>query len=272
MGLSTYDRIGRTYHHFRRADPRISSQIWSSVDQATRVLDVGAGQGSYERPGCVAVEPSQLMLSRRPSGSAPAVQAVAEQLPFTDGSFDGAMAVLTVHHWSDPEAGLTEVRRVTDGPVAVLTWDAEQFNHRFWLVRDYVPEAVAAERAAPSVAWIASVLAPARVEVVPIPHDCSDGFSAAYWRRPEMYLDAGARAAISNLALLDQAVADRLVSQLSGDLASGAWRSRNRDLLERDEFDFGYRLVVGSGGLERRRKTAGGAGQNHVGSLDAGGA
>lgn len=192
----------------------------------------------------MAVEPSQLMVRRRAPGAAPVVRAVAEHLPFPAARFSAAMAVFTVHHWTDPAAGLAEVRRVTNGPVVVLTWDSTVFSERFWLIRDYVPEAVHADRGLPSVAEIAAGLGDHRVEVVPVPHDCTDGFSAAYWRRPEMYLDPAARAAISNLALLDPVVVERMDAALRADLESGAWQRRNADLLGLGELDCGYRLVV----------------------------
>ncbi|MDQ1396564.1 MAG: hypothetical protein QOG64_1823, partial [Acidimicrobiaceae bacterium] len=84
-----------------------------------------------------------------------------------------------------------------------------------------------------------------RVEPVPVPHDCVDGFLAAYWRRPERYLDPGARAAISGLALLEQRAVARMVDALAADLASGAWQRRHGHLLTEVERDYGYRLVVG---------------------------
>jgi len=243
-----YDRIGATYDRFRRADPRVARQIHRALGAARRVVNVGAGTGSYEPPDhCVAVEPSPLMLGRRPPASAPAVRGVAERLPFPDASFDAAMAIFTVHHWADPEAGLAELRRVSTGPVVVLSWDAGHFADDFWLVRDYLPEASAADRDLPTVSAIARSLGPCRVEPVPVPHDCTDGFSAGYWRRPEMYLEPDARAAISNLALLDPAVVERMATELSSDLASGAWRERNNELLELEELDCGYRLIIGNG-------------------------
>jgi hypothetical protein len=153
------------------------------------------------------------------------------------------MAILTVHHWADAAAGFSELRRVTAGPIVLLTWDAESFAG-FWLMRDYLPEAVAAERQLITAEAIANMLAPCRMEVVPVPHDCTDGFSAAYWRRPEMYLKASVRQAISNLALLDPAVITRMTESLARDLRSGAWQARNASLLHLEELDCGYRLVV----------------------------
>jgi SAM-dependent methyltransferase len=206
------------------------------------VLNVGAGGGSYEPEDrdVVAVEPSAVMIAQRPAGSARVVQASAESLPFDDQSFDACMGVLTLHHWSDLERGLGEVRRVARRRVVFLTWVWE--HEPFWLLRDYFPEITTIDRQMfPTIDRLERVLGPARVEVVPVPHDCVDGFLCAYWRRPEAYLDAEVRAAISAFALLPHV--NRGVEQLAADLASGAWHERNGAILGRNEMDLGYRLV-----------------------------
>lgn len=241
-----YDQIGATYAAHRRPDPRIFSAIDEALGDATTVLDVGAGTGSYELGGrrFVAVEPSRVMLRQRAPNSAPAVQGIAESLPFPNDAFDAAMAILTVHHWPDAEQGLADVRRVTRGPIVVLTWDAERFADTFWLVRDYLPEAALHELPLITLTRVRELVGPCRIEPVVVPHDCIDGFFAAYWRRPEQYLDPTVRAAISGLALLDPPVIDRMVAALEADLASGRWHERHHDLLELDSYDHGYRLVI----------------------------
>jgi SAM-dependent methyltransferase len=243
---ATYDRIGATYAAHRRPDPRISAAIESALGDAATVLDVGGGTGSYELGSrrYVAVEPSRVMLGQRASDAAPAVQGVAEHLPFPDRVFDAAMAILTVHHWPDAAAGLAEVRRVTAGPLVALTWDAEQFASTYWLVREYLPEIALQELPLVTLTRLRALLGPCRVEPVLVPHDCTDGFFAAYWRRPERYLEPGVRAAISGLALLDDDVIGRMVAALTADLADGRWHARHADLLELPTYDAGYRLVI----------------------------
>jgi ubiquinone/menaquinone biosynthesis C-methylase UbiE len=140
---ATYDTIGRNYARHRQPDPRIASQIDAALGDARLVLNVGAGTGSYEAGDrrVVAVEPSTIMLAQRLSSAAPAVRAVAGELPFSDASFDAAMAIFTVHHWPHPVAGLAELCRVADG-IVILTFDpAIHAGH--WLYEDYLPEAVA---------------------------------------------------------------------------------------------------------------------------------
>ncbi len=80
-----------------------------------------------------------------------------------------------------------------------------------------------------------------------VPSDCTDGFMAAYWARPEAYLDASVRAAISGLALLDQTVVTTAMRRLADDLATGRWDAAHPGLRTRDALDVGYRLVVAEG-------------------------
>jgi SAM-dependent methyltransferase len=240
---AVYDRIGVGYAELRRPDPRIAAQLLAALGDARTVLNVGAGAGSYEPPGAVAVEPARVMIDQR-SDRHRSVQARAEQLPFTDGAFDASLAVLTTHHWSDGPAGLAEMARVSRRQV-VMTWDHDAFAD-FWLVRDYLPEIVAGEADLPSMAAVTAAWPEAQVLAVPVPWDCTDGFLAAYWRRPEAYLRPVVRSAISSFAWLPGEVVDAALARLAADLESGEWARRNADLLELEELDCSYRLVVRS--------------------------
>jgi SAM-dependent methyltransferase len=184
------------------------------------------------------------MIEQRPEGAATCVRGAAEALPLSDGSVDAALAVLTIHHWTDVEAGIAELRRVARHRVVILTWD-QSVLREFWLVREYLPAAaaVSAGHAVP-VPHLVELLPGARVEPVPVPHDCTDGFGAAFWRRPEAYLDPMVRAGISMLAQADpRDLADGL-SALAADLESGVWHERHRGLSTLDRLDAGYRLIV----------------------------
>jgi SAM-dependent methyltransferase len=238
-----YDAIGVTYAATRSTDPRIAAQIWAALGDASTVLNVGAGSGSYEPPDrpVLAVEPSAVMRAQRPPDAAPCIAAKAESLPFVDRAFDAAMAVATTHHWQDPIAGLRELRRVA-ARVVVFTFDIEGLS-RFWLTRDYLPELADLVCAHPSLVEQAQVLE-ARVVPVSIPWDCADGFPEAYWRRPEAYLDVDVRRGMSIWARLGPDVEQRAVRNLREDLASGRWAARNRDLIELDAADLGLRLLI----------------------------
>jgi SAM-dependent methyltransferase len=239
-----YDSIGRKYTNVRREDPRIAARIRAALGDARTVVNVGAGAGAYEPADLevTAVEPSETMIAQRPEGSAPVVRAFAEELPFEDRSFDAAMVVLSDHHWSDHERGLAELRRVARR-VVLLTWDpAATFDS--WLVGEYLP---CFEELIPKGFQIQQTvdgLGGARVEQVPIPHDCLDGFLHAYWRRPHAYLDPQVRAGISACALMDRNCLEEGVARLAADLESGAWERRHADLLGLEELDLGYRLLI----------------------------
>lgn len=241
MSTHRYDRIGRTYSSTRRADPRIAARIEHALDGAERIVNIGAGAGSYEPARLVAaVDPSAVMLEQRHPSAAPAVRGVAEALPFHDDAFDAAMLILTIHHWSDWRAGLAEVRRVAS-KIVLLGWDVD--HGRFWLTDEYVPYALALDADAPTMDELAQVLGKVRVETVPVPTDCTDGFCAAYWARPEAYLDPTVRAGISCCARLDQDVLAPRMDALANDLSSGAWDERHGRLRQLTELDLGYRLV-----------------------------
>ncbi|MGY0061998.1 class I SAM-dependent methyltransferase [Streptomyces sp. LZ34] len=244
--MAIYDTLSATYGRTRQPDPRIAAQIHAALGNAADVINVGAGTGSYEPPQTVlALEPSHVMLTQRPPGAAPAVRAVAEHLPLRDNAADAVMALLTVHHWSDVAAGIAELRRVARRRVVILTWDQQIFREQFWLVREYLPQAAAFDdtRAIPT-GRLATLLGGAQHEPVRVPHDCTDGFGAAYWRRPHAYLDPQVRAGISMLAQTGEDVLAPGLTRLSDDLATGRWHHRHADLLALDTIDVGYRLLV----------------------------
>ncbi|MEW2398484.1 methyltransferase domain-containing protein [Streptomyces sp. NPDC046862] len=243
--MTRYDRIGVTYNHTRRPDHRIAVKIREALGQAGTVINVGAGAGSYEPPQTVlAVEPSAVMIAQRPAGSARALQASAESIPIADESADAAMAILTVHHWTNLEAGIGEVLRIARQRVVIFTWDQAIFR-RFWLLDEYLPEVAAfTETQTVPIDRLIALLGDARVETVPIPHDCTDGFGAAFWRRPEAYLDPNVRAGISMLAQTGEEVLRPGLTRLSSDLSSGLWHERHADLLDCETLDVGYRLLV----------------------------
>jgi len=245
VGVRTYDQIGREYATTRRADPRIGARVSAALTDMETTVSVGAGTGSYEPSSVVlGVEPSAVMVAQRPAGAAPCVRGVAEALPLADGSVDAALAVLTVHHWTDVARGVAEMRRVARHRIVVLTWDQAVFDS-FWLVRDYLPAAGDISRGqADLMGDLVHQLPGARVEPVPVPHDCLDGFAAAFWRRPVAYLDPNVRRGISMLALADPAALTSGLHALESDIDSGRWAHAHPDLSEATEYDAGYRLVT----------------------------
>jgi SAM-dependent methyltransferase len=242
--VALYDSIGRNYADVRRPDRRIASLIEAALGDAVGVVNVGAGAGSYEplNRTVLAVEPSDVMIRQRPAGAAVCLQGTAEALPVATASVDAAMAVLTVHHWTDLERGLAEMARVARRRIVLLTWvpDAQPF----WLTEDYFPEIAALDRkifpSTPALTTMLERLVGLTQSVpVPVPHDCTDGFQCAYWRRPEAYLNADARRAISSFAKID---AEPGLARLRRDLERGDWAERNHHLLGLDALDLGYRI------------------------------
>jgi SAM-dependent methyltransferase len=233
-----YERSGAGYARLRRTDPRLAAHVHAALGDARTVLNVGAGAGSYEPEDryVVAVEPSAAMRAQRPAGR-PAVDAVAEALPFDDASFDAAMAMITVHQWSDLERGLAELRRVARGPVVILTFDPDAMLD-FWLA-DYVPEVFEAER--PRMPTLSALGGEA--SALPIPLDCVDGFIEAYYGRPEAFLDPEVRAAQSAWEKTGVDVGPGL-TRLAEDLRSGAWDARYGDLRRQPEYIGSLRLIT----------------------------
>ena len=245
--MAGYDELlGGGYAAQRRPDPRIAARIRAALGDARSVVNVGAGAGSYEPDDLdvVAVEPSEVMRAQRPAGAARCVAARAEDLPFADGEFDAALAVLTVHHWGDWRAGCAELRRVS-GRCVVLTWDPA-VAQSFWLVAEYVPSLLDTDRRhfPATLADQVQALGATRVEPVPVPHDCSDGFLGAHWRSTRALPGPGRAARHERLRQDGGGPRRRRPRAPQRDLESGAWAERHRDLLAREELDLGYRLLV----------------------------
>jgi SAM-dependent methyltransferase len=249
--MATYDTIGVGYGDRRRPDPRLARRIDAALGPAEVVLNIGAGAGSYEPIDrtVIAVEPAATMVDQRVAGSAPTTRAVAERLPIADDSVDAALAVLTIHHWADLDAGLREMCRVSVDRQVIVTWNQQIADDRFWFIRDYAPELIPTERAkCPPIGVLRQALGLLTVVPLPIPADCADGFFAAYWSRPEGYLDEEARAAISVFALAEPWRYEDGLAHLEADVTSGRWHERYARLLDLDELDLGYRLVIGHAG------------------------
>lgn len=193
-----YDQTGQTYSRTRQPDPRISAVINEALLGMATVANIGAGTGSYEPANTVvAAEPSRVMIAQRPRGCAPAVRAVVEHLPIRSNAVDAALAVLTVHHWSDLDHGVAKMRRIARRRVVIFTWNHDVLRS-FWLLREYLPAAARtdADLAIP-IARLTSLLGDPTIIPVPVPHDCVDGFGGAYWRRPHAYLDPTVQAGMS---------------------------------------------------------------------------
>ena len=244
MSETAYDRIGRGYARTRRADGRIAARVRRALAPARSVVNVGAGAGSYEPNDIevIPVEPSAVMIAQRPPDAARAIRAEAEAIPLPDDAADAAMTILSMHHWSDPERGVAEMRRVARTRVVVLTYDPHVMG--FWL-GEYAPEIFADDRERfPAIEDLLGWLSGGTVGTVEIPADCSDLFLGAVWARPELLLDGEVRASTSGFARMDDARERAVVAKLRADLASGRWDERYGELRRLDSLDVGLRLVA----------------------------
>lgn len=245
-GDANYGVIGIDYAVYRRPEPRIAAQIARALGDARTVLNIGAGAGSYEPRDreVTAVEPSATMRAQRPPDIPMAIDAVAESLPFPDQSFDASMGTWTVHQWADLTQGMAELKRVTKGPIVIMAADPDRL-HDFWLT-DYFPEVLDKELTRfPTIDTIVALLGPgARIEPVRIPLDCSDGFTEAYYGRPERLLEPGVQRAMSSWTMIDPSLLYRFESRLAADLESGAWDARFGHLRTQPEYEGSLRLII----------------------------
>jgi SAM-dependent methyltransferase len=240
-----YESHGRGYARQRRADPRIAARIEAALGDARTVVNVGAGAGSYEPRDrwVLAVEPSATMRAQRAPDAAPCLAGSAESLPLDDDSVDAAMACVTVHHWRDRAAGLAELRRVARGPVVVFTfdlagligWQRDYFREPIVLEqpRFGTPEEIAAELGGTT-----------RIESIPTPADCADGFFEAFWNRPEAMLDPIVRASQSIWELLEPGAEERIFERLGADLASGRWDEEHGAVRALTDYEGALRLIT----------------------------
>ena len=244
-----YGRIGTRYAEFRRPEPTIAAQILQALGDARRVINIGAGAGSYEPTDreVVAVEPSATMRAQRPDHLSPAIDAVAESLPFADGAFDAAMATFTVHQWSDLALGIAEMKRVTNGPIVIMAADPLHL-HDLW-VAEYLSAPLDKEMERfPTMERLVDLLGgETRLETIPVPLLCADGFTEAYYGRPERFLEPAVNGAMSSWTMLDPAMVAEFRQRLAQDLADGSWDARYGHLRTQPTYEGSMRLVIRDG-------------------------
>ncbi|MDX2200513.1 MAG: class I SAM-dependent methyltransferase [Phycisphaerae bacterium] len=244
-----YAPCGSHYAALRRPDPRIEARIHAALGAARTILNIGAGAGSYEPLDrhVIAIEPSPAMRAQRPPHLAPALRGRAESLPLDDASVDASMAIATVHQWQDLSAGLRELRRVTRGPIVLLCFEGDALD-RYWLA-EYVPELIAVERRRyPAIARLQTELSldgrRTELTAIPIPIDCTDGFTEAFYARPEKFLDPAVTQAQSAWTFVAPAVRERFLAALHNDLRSGGWDARFGTHRTLPAFEGSLRLIV----------------------------
>lgn len=241
-----YGKFGQGYAGQRQTDPRIEARVHQALGDAKVILNVGAGAGSYEPQDrhVIAIEPSAAMRAQRPGHRVPAIHGIAEELPLDNQSVDASMAIVTVHQWRDLEKGLSELCRVTRGPILVMTFDGEAFEP-YWL-KHYAPKLFEHESGRmPDLRRLTDCLGSAvEVQPVPIPIDCVDGFNEAYYARPEAFLDPAVRRSQSAWSFVSEEDQAGFVKRLGDDLESGRWDERFGEWRSKPSYEGSLRLIV----------------------------
>ena len=252
-----YDSIGTGYNNTRRADPRIISRIIELLDlpSGSRILDIGAGTGSYSHAlakegfEMTALEPSATMRDQGDDDEHVSwVEASAEMLPFQNKTFDAAILILCIHHFSELKVAFSEIRRVipSGSPIVIFTYDPEAIDSP-WLF-DYFPSFRNQIRDLfPSVKIIRDSFDCDEIFSIDsfhLPHDLVDGFAGAAWRYPERYLDQDFRDGTSAFRLLDPTLCKEGLSTLTRDLESGNWDSRYGAVRSMSNYDHGYTFIT----------------------------
>lgn len=242
-----YDASPIKYSSVRKTDPAIAGFVTEALGNAITILNVGAGTGSYEPANrmVIAVEPSANMRQQRlAAGKSPAINASAELLPFDDNSFDAAMAMITIHHWKDLDRGIAEMRRVTKGPVVIMTFDPDAL-HLGWLASCF-PELVAVEsKRYPPINSIVNALGSnCSIQKIPVTLDCLDGFQEAFYGRPEAFLEKEIRDAQSAWGFLEENIKSPMLHHFEQMLKSGEWDARFGEYRQLPEFHGALRLLV----------------------------
>jgi ubiquinone/menaquinone biosynthesis C-methylase UbiE len=255
--MTIYDSIGQSYSKFRLPDPRIVDSLVNllQLEQGSLVADIGAGTGNYSRAIAdrgyflYAVEPSFVMRSQ--ASEHPQVQwftGYAEYIPLPTASVDAVISILASHHFSNLEKSVREMNRIArTGAMVFLTFDP-RVGEKPWIA-DYFPSIWEdAFRAFPPLSDVIALIQSNTqriVEITPLmlPHDLTDMFFVAGWRRPELYLNPDVRSGISALALAEASIVETGVNLLEEDLNSGCWNAKYGKIRSLAEIDAGYRFL-----------------------------
>lgn len=254
--MTIYDSIGKKYSTTRVPDYRIVKTITNllNLPEGSKIADIGAGTGGYSLAlanqgfDIYAIEPSSIMQSQ--AIQHPNIKwktGYAEAIPLPDNSVDAVISVLTIHHFSRLKKAFQEMHRILkSGTIILLTFDI-RLAQKIWLY-DYFPwlwEDALLSLPINELINLIQTNTKKNVEVIPflLPHDLSDLFAAAAWRRPELYLRPEVRAGISSFAKFDQSIIESRVNLLAADLSNGAWNAKYKEILNLTEIDVGYRFL-----------------------------
>lgn len=238
MKTPIYNTIGKGYNNTRRADPYIAGRVLALLQPSLngKYLDVGCGTANYTHYMAqmgytfYGAEPSDTMLqvafTKQIGGSF--TKATAEQLPFEDAFFDGATAMLTLHHWTDQLKGMQEIYRVLKpGSKVVFLSFTEVQMEGYWLAH-YFPEMIKRSgEMIPTETEMIDLLNEAgfssvQTEKYFVQPDVQDHFLYAHKYNPAQYLNPEVRNGTSGFTLCctPQEI-ERGIKALENDIQSG---------------------------------------------------
>jgi ubiquinone/menaquinone biosynthesis C-methylase UbiE len=256
--MTLYNSIGEDYNATRQADERSVAKLISLLDlpPGSTIADLGAGTGNYSNAiaqqgyQVIAIEPSEVMQSQQQSHPDVSwITASAEQIPLADNAVDGAVVMLALHHFNNLNVGLREISRITkSGKIVIFAFEQAKIAD-FWLT-DYFPyfiqDTLATFPSIQKIAYLIYQITHRETAIVPflLPSNLSDLFAASGWCKPEIYLDAQVRRGISSFAKMPSNELEMGLKRLKADLNSGFWLEKYGDLLNQQEYDAGYRIIV----------------------------
>jgi ubiquinone/menaquinone biosynthesis C-methylase UbiE len=232
-----YNTIGTGYNNTRRADPFLTQKLYGFLapKPGNLFLDIGCGSGNYTVAladrglSFYGVEPSEKMLelARCQNSHICWMQGTAEQMPAADGHFDGAIATLTMHHWTDLNKSMLELCRVLrpGGKLVCFTSTPAQMAG-YWLNHYFPVMLDRSMRQMPAFERMEEALQPTDLRVTYtekylISDDLVDCFLYAGKNRPWLYLDENIRKGISSFqALANQTEVAQGLAALEADLAN----------------------------------------------------
>jgi SAM-dependent methyltransferase len=118
----------------------IAADIAAIAPLGGRILEVGCGPGHLSirlardhRLDVTGLDLDPAMIERAGANAGRIIETEIDRpafivgdvaaLPFADGSFDLVVSTFSMHHWSDPTSGLTEIARVLRPAGRALVWD-----------------------------------------------------------------------------------------------------------------------------------------------------
>lgn len=235
-----YDKIGTGYNSTRQADPYLTARfLFLLRPQNDKLyLDIGCGTGNYtctlaeKGVKFIGVEPSEKMLNEAKTRNQKVnwLKGTAEQIPAGDKVFDGIIATLTIHHWTNIKKAFIEISRVLsdNGRLVLFTSTPEQMKG-YWL-NHYFPKMLRSSIAQmPSLDSIKEATEEATLKISGIEKyfvkdDLQDCFLYVGKNRPECYFDEQIRHGISSFSsLANMEEIKQGLTNLRNDLENGAF-------------------------------------------------